>query len=115
MILSAVRDNENAIGYLGFAYFVENEGAVKAVELARTTQYVAPSFENVGSYPMARPLHIYTNGKPTLSDKRTSAIHAYIEFVLSEEGQELVPFVGFVKLDLVNATLRSDQLRSLGG
>lgn len=115
VILSAIKANKNAIGYFGFAYLVENPNTVKAVEIAKTTTYVAPSFENVGTYPMARPLHIYTNGKPAKDTEKGKAIFEYIEFILSNEGQNMVPEVGYVKLDLVNPNIRTEQQSALSG
>jgi phosphate transport system substrate-binding protein len=115
VILNAIKSNKNAIGYFGFAYFVENPGAVKAVEIAKTSTYVTPSFETVGTYPMARPLHIYTNGIPETGTAKGKAIYEYIEFILSDEGQDMVPEVGYVKLDLVDPTLREEQISALQG
>jgi phosphate transport system substrate-binding protein len=113
VIMNAIKSNKNAIGYFGFAYLVENPNVVKAVKIAKTASYVEPSFANVGSYPMARPLHIYTNGKPSTDSEKGRAIYEYIEFILSEEGQAMVPEVGYVRLSLVNPSLVTDQLNAL--
>jgi len=55
---------------------------------------VAPTPANIASrrYPMARPLFFITNGPPTGLAK------AYIEFVLSSRGQELVKKHGYLRL-----------------
>jgi len=52
-----------------------------------------PSIETVndGSYPISRPLYMYTAGEPQGEIKR------YIEWILSE-GQAIVPELGFVPL-----------------
>ncbi len=110
VILNAIKANPNAIGYFGYAYLVENPGDVNAVELSKDgITFVTPSFETVGSYPMARPLHIYTDGIPDSSTAKSEAIREYLAFILSEEGQAMVPEVGYVKLDLVNTQLLEDQ------
>jgi ABC-type phosphate transport system substrate-binding protein len=61
--------------------------------------------ETVAEYPMARPLHIYTDDN---SDKK-DAVEDYMRYVLSEEGQAIVPEVGYVKLELVDAPLLQTQ------
>jgi phosphate transport system substrate-binding protein len=45
-----------------------------------------------GEYQLARPLFMYTNGKPT------GMVKDFIDFVLSKEGQDLVEEVGYVPL-----------------
>jgi phosphate transport system substrate-binding protein len=44
----------------------------------------------LGEYKIARPLYMYTNGEPK------GAVKEFIDFILSEEGQEIVEEVGFV-------------------
>ncbi len=114
IIMNAVRDQRYAIGYLGFAYVLENPGAVAPVMLARGDESpVAPSFANVSSYPMARPLHIYTDGVPSPESERGAAVHDYLAFVLGEDGQAIVPELGYVRLSLVDPSLVTSQLARL--
>jgi phosphate transport system substrate-binding protein len=114
VIMNAVKAKKNAIGYFGFAYLVENPGVVTPVKLAKTgTTFVEPSFANVASYPMARPIFIYTDGIPDTSTPKGEAIHGYLQFILSEEGQAMVPHVGYVKVDLVDANLLTTQRAKL--
>ena len=116
VILNAIKSKENAIGFFGFAYLVENPGEVTAVKLAKSgTTFVEPSFANVASYPMARPLHIYTDGMPDEETENGAAIAEYLRFILSDEGQGMVPEVGYVKLDLVDAGLLASQKAKLEG
>jgi phosphate transport system substrate-binding protein len=111
VILSAVKDNKNAIGYFGFAYINENPGVVKTVSIAKTTETpVEPSLQHVHTYPMARPLFIYTNGVPATG----SVINKYLRYVFSDKGQDVVPVVGYVRLSLVDQTLITTQLAKLG-
>ena len=67
----------------------------KMVAVARDASgpYVLPSVETVndGSYPISRPLYMYTAGEPT------GEIKAYLDWILSD-GQALVPKLGFVPL-----------------
>jgi phosphate transport system substrate-binding protein len=110
VILRAVKENEYAIGFFGYAYYVTNEDLIKAVAIGEDdeTAYI-PSADTVADYPMARPLHIYTDGVPKADD----IINTYLKYVLSDEGQAIVPEVGYVPLDLVDSNIRQDQLKVL--
>ena len=55
-----------------------------------------------GSYPVARDLYYYTNGAPKGETK------AFIEFVLSPEGQKLVQDVGYVPIKPVSGSRTSN-------
>jgi phosphate transport system substrate-binding protein len=110
VILNAIKDNEYAIGYFGFAYYSENPSLVTAVWIAEEgTDYQEPSLANVANYPMARPLHIYTDGIPEPGD----IINNYLNYILGEEGQGIVPEVGYVRLNLVDENLVTGQLAKL--
>ena len=87
-----VRENPNAIGYDGLGYVTPDQ---KMLVLARdaSAPYVLPSAETVndGSYPVSRPLYMYTAGEPT------GQVRAYLDWVLGD-GQSLVSELGFVPL-----------------
>jgi len=87
-IVSEVAQNPKAIGYIGVAYLADSVKAV-SVDAGDGAQY--PSKENIegGVYPLARPLLMYTNGEPTGLAKE------FIDFIGSEEGQEIVLEVGY--------------------
>jgi phosphate transport system substrate-binding protein len=105
VILSAVKANQYAIGYFGFAYVMENPGQVTVVKIAKTIDYVEASLDNVANYPIARPLYIYTNGIPDTTTEKGQAINEYLQYVLSDEGQDIVLELGYVKLDLVDPSV----------
>ncbi len=110
VILTAIKENKYAIGYFGYAYYKENPNAVKTVDIAdEGDDYQEASLTNVANYPMARPLHIYTDGIP----KEGSAVNKYLRFILGDEGQSIVPEVGYVRLSLVDNALVTDQLAKL--
>ena len=92
-ISAEIRQNPNAIGYDGLGYVTPDQ---KVIAVARTAEgpYVAPSVETVnnGTYPIARPLHMYTCGQPK------GVIKDYLDWILSEEGQRIVAKMGFVPL-----------------
>jgi len=45
-----------------------------------------------GTYPLSRPLYFYTNGEPSGLTKE------FIDFVLSEKGQNIVSEIGYIPL-----------------
>jgi len=110
VILNAIKEQEYAIGFFGFAYYNENKGSLTCVDIASgDDNFQEASFENVANYPMARPLHIYTNGIP----EEGNVINDYLKYILGSEGQSIVPEVGYVKLELVDSTLAADQLSKI--
>jgi len=91
-ISAEVRQNPNAIGYDGLGY-VTHDQKVLAVAPNADAPYVLPSVNTVndGSYPIARPLYMYTSGQPT------GEIASYLDWILGD-GQALVTTLGFVPL-----------------
>ena len=84
-VATTVEKTPGAIGYVGLGYI---SSKVKALAV----DGVEPTKETVvsGKYKLARPLYLYTDGKPTGLAKE------FIDFVLSPEGQEIVDKIGFV-------------------
>lgn len=82
-----------AIGYLGLGY-VTGEHKALAVKKTETGPAVTPSVEAAQSktYPISRPLHIFTAGPPE------GKVKEFIDFVLSPKGQEIVGLMDFVPL-----------------
>jgi len=87
-IVQAVTQEDAAIGYIGFAYL---DDSVKAVDIDSGNGMVEPTSENIlsGKYPLARPLHFYTDGQPT------GLAADFIGFILSEEGTIIINDVGY--------------------
>lgn len=90
-IIVEVRQNPNAIGYDGLGY-VPDDLKMIAIAEAEGGAYVLPSIPTVNdkTYPIARDLYMYTNGEPT------GVIKEYLEWILSDEAQEIVAELGFV-------------------
>ncbi len=79
VLVEGVQGSPFAVGFLGYAYFAENQDTLTALNI----EGVEPSAENVdnGSYPLARPLFIYSTAsimaeKPQVAD--------FIAFFLSD-------------------------------
>ena len=84
-VATTVEKTPGAIGYVGLGYI---SSKVKALAV----DGVEPTKETVvsGKYKLARPLYLYTDGKPKGLAKE------FIDFVLSPEGQKIVDKIGFV-------------------
>lgn len=91
-ISTEVRQNPNAIGYDGLGYVTPDQKVLPVAKDA-TAPYVYPSVATVndGSYPIARPLCMYTAGQPA------ATLKAYLDWVITD-GQLLVSQLGFVPL-----------------
>ncbi len=83
-----------AIGYSGMGYATSH---VKMLAIATDadSSYYAPTLENVieKTYPIARPLYMYSLGEPT------GEVKAYLYWILSTEGQNIVKKLGFVPIE----------------
>jgi phosphate transport system substrate-binding protein len=87
-IAAEVAKNPNGIGYVGLAY-IQAEG-IKVVPI----DGVSPSKETVlnKKYAYARPTFYYTNGEATGEAAK------FIEFTLSNAGQQIASKIGFVPI-----------------
>ncbi|AOS45226.1 Phosphate-binding protein PstS 1 precursor [Lacunisphaera limnophila] len=85
-IAAEVAKNPSGIGYVGLAYL--HSPGVKVLSIDGAT----PSEDSVlaKAYPYARPTFYYTNGEPTGEAAK------FVDFTLSDEGQQVVRKVGFV-------------------
>lgn len=93
-IIAEVRQNPNAIGYDGLGYVPHD---LKMIAIAETEggAYVLPSIPTVNdkTYPIARDLYMYTNGQPE------GLLKEYLDWILSDEAQEIVAKLGFVPVN----------------
>ncbi len=86
-VIQTVSKNRYAIGYIGLGYLNES---VRALTVNGTGATVATALS--GAYPVARPLFMFTNGRPE------GIVSDFITFIVSKEGQEIVRNEGFVPL-----------------
>lgn len=86
-VVNAVAKEKNGIGYGGAAY----AKGVKELKLKVGAEEFAPTLENVksGKYPLSRELFFYLRNKPSGDSK------AFIDFCLSDAGQQVVTQVGY--------------------
>ena len=89
-VVDLVEKTPCAIGYSGLAYATDH---VKLACVSKTDgeDCVMPTVASAsdGSYPIARPLFMYTNGEPT------GEIKAYLDWILSDEGQCIILDKGY--------------------
>jgi phosphate transport system substrate-binding protein len=89
-VVDLVEHTPCAIGYSGLAYATEHvKMPCIAVEEGGTCVYPSEETASDGSYPIARPLFMYTNGEPT------GAVKEYLDWILSDEGQCIIMEKGY--------------------
>jgi phosphate transport system substrate-binding protein len=95
-ISAEIRQNPNTIGYDGLGYVTPDQKTL-AIALSPTGPAVKPSLATVvdGSYPISRPLFMYTPGPPT------GATKTYLDWIMTA-GQQQVKELGFVPLSATN-------------
>jgi phosphate transport system substrate-binding protein len=96
VLVQGVASDKSALGFFGFAYYVENQKKVKAVAVDGGNGPVLPSAKTVedGTYqPLSRPIFIYVNIKS--ADK--PEIRQFVEFYM-KNAPTLVKEVKFFPL-----------------
>lgn len=89
-VVDLVQNTVCAIGYSGLAYATERV-KMPCVSKSEEEACVSPSSQTAidGTYPIARPLFMYTLGEPTGETK------AYLDWILSDEGQCIIADKGY--------------------
>ena len=88
-VVELVQNTRSAIGYSGLAYATDH---VKIVPVSVSGGApVVPTVESAGdrTYPIARPLFMYTVGAPE------GAVKEYMDWILSDEGQAILLRKGY--------------------
>jgi phosphate transport system substrate-binding protein len=86
-VARTVAQTPGAVGYVGLGYLSDEVKAVKVDGITPSEASV-----NDDTYPLARPLFMYTNGSPSGLAKD------FIAFIMSSKGQMIVKEAGFVPL-----------------
>lgn len=82
-----VQSTKGAIGYVGLGFVDRTVKPVTVNGIEATPQTIA-----AGTYPIARPLYMFTNGYPKLG----SHVFRFVTLHLSKKGQEIVDSIGFI-------------------
>ncbi len=98
LTITGVAGDTNALGFLGFAYYVTSKDLVKVVPIEGEgrDEPVAPSSETImtGTYfPLSRPLFIYVDADAAERPEVDSFVRFYIE-----NAPVLVPESGYIQL-----------------
>ena len=100
VLVQGISGDENALGFFGYAYYIENKEQLKAIGVSPTDKVedaVLPTDATVesGEYaPLSRPLFIYVSHKALEKPE----VAAFVDYYL-ESGQQYVKEVGYVSLN----------------
>jgi phosphate transport system substrate-binding protein len=97
VLVQGVQGDAGSLGYMGFAYYVENQQNLKLVGVDSGSGCVLPSAETIrgGQYaPLSRPLLIYV----ARAALQRPEVRAFVDFYLTSGG-ELAESVGYVPLE----------------
>ncbi|KIL48534.1 phosphate-binding protein [Jeotgalibacillus alimentarius] len=95
VLVQGVMGSPNAIGYFGYAYYLENQDTIKVVPIDNGDGPVEPNNETIesGEYaPLSRPLFTYVRNDTVAEDP---AVADFIMFAIENAG-ELAEAVGYV-------------------
>jgi phosphate transport system substrate-binding protein len=98
VVMSTVKGDTNAIGYVSLGSLSKDVKAVKV-------EGVAPSVKTVtdGSYKIQRPFNIMTKGEAS------GVAQDFINYIMSKEGQNVIEKNGYVKVDTNAAAFSGTQ------
>lgn len=96
VLVQGVSRDKNALGYFGYAYYLENKDKLKAVAIDSGKGAVLPSQATVenGTYsPLSRPVFIYVSTKAA----QRPEVKQFVEYYISN-APTLVKEVGYIPL-----------------
>jgi phosphate transport system substrate-binding protein len=98
-VVDLVEKTPCAIGYSGLAYATDHV-KMPCVSTGSGATCITPSVDTAvdGTYPIARPLFMYTDGEPT------GAIGEYMNWIKSDEGQCIILEKGYAPFRDVNCS-----------
>ena len=96
VLVQGISGDENALGFFGYAYYIENKESLKIVPVDGGSGPVVPTAQtiNEGTYsPLSRPIFIYLN---TESLSRPE-VRSFVDFYIDTAG-EIASEVGYIAL-----------------
>jgi len=114
VLVQGIAGDANALGYFGYAYYVENKGRLKLVAIDGGRGPVLPTEQTIndGTYaPLSRPIFIYV--AKDAADRRE--VQEFVKFYLNQ-GRPLVAEVGYVRVPdrVYDAALQRFERRVVG-
>lgn len=113
VLVQGVAGDPGALGYFGFAYYEQNTGQLRAVEVDDGDGCVAPTRGTIasGEYrPLSRPMFIYAKE----SSLSRSEVRDFVVYYM-ENAADLVPEAGYVPLDGSTYEENINRVREFGG
>lgn len=109
VLVKGIEGDKYAMGYFGFAYYVENKDQLKVLHVDNGKGAIEPTMDTIkdGTYaPLSRPVFMYVKK----SSLERPEVKAFLKFYLTE-GVKLIPQVGYIPLEDKEYT---DGLNKLG-
>lgn len=97
-LVTGVANEPNALGYVGFSYYIQNSSKVRAVPVDAGKGAIEPTKESIvdGTYsPFSRPLFMYVNKAKMES---SSLVGDFVLFALGENGAKAVEAADYLPL-----------------
>ena len=96
VIIQGITSNSGSLGWVGFAYAI-NADDVKLLQVDGGDGCVPANPDTIasGEYPISRSLYIYVNAAKAAANQ---ALHAYVDYYMSEGLDVAVPDVDYVSL-----------------
>ncbi|PWV99433.1 phosphate ABC transporter substrate-binding protein (PhoT family) [Paenibacillus cellulosilyticus] len=109
VLVEGITNDKYAIGYFGYAYYVENKAKLKAVVVDNGKRAVGPSAQTIakGMYFLSRPIFFYVN-KADLANR--AEVKAFSQFYLENAGK-LSKEVGYIPLSKGFYTSQASKLK----
>lgn len=112
VLVQGVVGDRYALGYFGYAYYIENAERLNIVEVDGGSGCIAPSQATIedGTYaPLSRPLYIYVSHAAA----ERPAVAAFLEYAFTN-GPSLIPATGYIPLTEAQYAEQRDILSSVG-
>ena len=98
VIIEGISGSDTSLGWVGYAFFVQNSDVVKAIDIAGDTgsDCVTPTDETIasGEFPLSRPLFIYVNRAKA---GESEALRAFVDLYVTDTGLvDVVSQVGYI-------------------
>ena len=115
-VVDLVAHTPGAIGYSGLAYATPNVKMVPVLDANGVAVSPTVATASDGTYPIARPLFMYTLGEPQ------GDVKAYMDWILSDVGQKIIVDKGYApakpkerRLKPINGVRRIERARPATG
>lgn len=96
VLVQGVEGDEYALGFFGYAYYVENAGRLRSLAVDAGAGCVKPdalSIESNAYSPLSRPLFVYVSSAALAA---RPGIAEFIEYYLAPENREFIADTGYV-------------------